>query len=78
MNATSDLRSHNPGLSSVIRFLRDLTGRLAVYRRYVRAGQEIEALLSLTDRQLAARHLTREHVGREILAKHGVPFDRST
>ncbi len=49
-----------------------LTKHMNVYRRYIVAGSEIEALLSLTDQQLAARHLTRDRVGRAVLAKHGI------
>ncbi len=51
--------------------------RFDVYRRHVRAGREIEALLSLEDQQLASRGLTRAEVGRAVFAKHGVEFDRS-
>ena len=60
------------GAASVVRRLAAL---IETCRRSVRAGQEIEALLSLSDAELAARHLKREDLGRQILAKHGIDLN---
>ena len=53
-----------------------LAGVIQTYRRYIRAGSEIEDLLRLSDAQLAARGLTREGVARRTFAKHGINLDR--
>ena len=58
-------------------YLRVLFERFDIYRRHIRAGLEIDALLALTDRQLAERGLSRENVGRTIMAKHGVALGLS-
>lgn len=68
--AAFDPTSH---LSTLACFFR----RLDVYFRYVRAGLEVEALLSLTDRQLASHDLTRAEVGPAVFVKHGLLFDRT-
>lgn len=69
------LTGRRPSIRSLVqttRFLRALIDRLDVYRRYIRAGSEIEALLSLSDRQLAERGLTRGAIGRTVLERHGL------
>lgn len=42
------------------------------YRRYVRAGAEIERLLRLTDSELAEQGLMRHEVARHVFATYGM------
>ena len=64
-------------LAHLARILRAPIDQLESYRRYVRAGSEIERLLLLSDRHLAERGLKRAEVGRAILEKHGVTLGAS-
>ena len=57
------------GFSRLLQTWRD---RVDIYRRHIRAGLEIDALLALTDQRLADCGLAREDVGRTIMAKHGI------
>ncbi len=65
-------RPKSQAFARTSRILRVLIDRLDVYRRYIQAGSEVEALLSLSDRQLAERGLTRGAIGRTVLEKHGL------
>ena len=72
MYSLTGLRPSTRAPARLRRILRVLIGQLDVYRRYIHAGSEIEALLSLSDRQLADRGLTRGTIGRIVLEKHGL------
>lgn len=76
MNPVFGFRWITISSAPVAQLVLTVISRVDIYRRYVSAGLEVEALLSLTDQQLAERHLTREGVGRRILAKHGIELDR--
>ena len=60
--------------ASIVQIINALIDKLDMYRRYISAGRDIEALLSLSDQQLAARQMTRTEVGGAIFAKHGIPY----
>ena len=72
MNAISNLGRYalTPGRN--LSGLRALFDGLDVYRRHVRAGLEIERLLSQSDQQLEACGMKREEVGRAVMQKHGI------
>ncbi len=77
--------NHNPSLgrttalaASPVSIVLGVARLIETYRRYVRAGWEIEALLSLSDAQLAGRHLSRDKIGPMIFAKHGIDRLRSS
>ena len=59
-------------LTRTARILRALADQWDVYRRYVRAGKEVEALFALSDETLATRGLERAGIGRMVLEKHGI------
>lgn len=56
-------------------FIRDVSERIDRYRRFIRAGQEIERLLRMSDAQLAALGLRRSELGRQVLKRHNVDLD---
>lgn len=78
MTTVSGLRPGVRPLTQPTRHLRALIDQFDIYRRYIRAGSEIEALLSLSDQQLAERGLTRAAIGRAILEKHGITLGQSS
>lgn len=72
MTTVFALRPGARPLNRTTRILRALADQWDLYRRYVRAGKEIEALLSLSDETLAARGLERTEISRVVLEKHGI------
>ena len=73
---TTDI-GFRPDVLILARILRALMDQLESYRRFVRAGAEIERLLSLSDQKLAERGLERAEIGRAILEKHVVTLGAS-
>jgi uncharacterized protein YjiS (DUF1127 family) len=81
MNHSPSLAGAMVSTSSPASVLRRIVRLIETYRRHVRAGFEIEALLSMSDAQLAARHLSRDSIGITTLARHGIdlgPHPRSS
>lgn len=72
MNSVSHLHRWTLLSASIVQIISALIDKLNMYHRYISAGREIEALLSLSDQQLAARQMTRTEVGGAIFAKHGI------
>ena len=71
--AWTEERHEEPQRPEAVSIFGRLAELIGTYRRYLRAGQEIEKLLNLSDAQLAARNLRREDVGRKTFAKHSTP-----
>jgi len=74
MSSVSRLHRGTVLSASIVLIMNALIDKLDMYRRYISAGRDIEALLSLSDQQLAARQMTRTEVGEAIFAKHGIPY----